>query len=123
MLISLETVEIGQMDGGNEDDRGLLESRMLADDLGQFESVDLRHADIHQHGGNVHLQQFLQRLLGGRRLDQVLPQFGEDRLVAEQFARLIIDHQDVHFFVDAHQSVCHSRGNVNRCVLCTLKCS
>ncbi len=56
MLVSLETVQIGQMDGRDEDDCGLLKARMLANDLGEFKAVDLGHAHIHQHDGDVGLQ-------------------------------------------------------------------
>src|SRR5580700_379786 len=35
MLVSLEPIEVGQMYGGDEDDRCFLEPRMLANNLGQ----------------------------------------------------------------------------------------
>ena len=102
VLVALEAVEVGQMHGRNEDDCGFLKARMLANHLGEFESVDLRHAHIHQHDGDIGFEQFLESFLGGSRLDQVLSQFGQDGLIAEQFARLVVDHENVHFFVDAH---------------------
>ena len=39
----------------------------------------------------------LQRLPCGRRLDQVLAELRQDRLVGEQLRRLIVDEQDVDF--------------------------
>src|SRR6202140_447147 len=93
------------MDGGNEDDGRLLKTWMLADDLSQFKAVHLRHAYIHQYDGDIGLKQLLKGFFGGRRLDEVLSQVGQNGFIGEQFARLIIDHQDVYFFVDAHHSV------------------
>ena len=102
MLVSLEAVEIGQMHGGDEDDRCLLKARMLADDFGELKPVDLGHAHIHQYDSNVDLEQLLQSVLGRRRLDQVLAQVGENGVIAEQFARLVVHHQNVYFFVHVH---------------------
>ena len=56
-LVAFQAVEIGEMHGGNEDDGGLLKARMLANHVGQLETVELRHADVHQHDGDVGLQQ------------------------------------------------------------------
>jgi hypothetical protein len=57
------------MDGGDEDDRGVLEARMLADHGSELEAVELRHADVHQDDGDLLLEQILQRLAGGGGLD------------------------------------------------------
>src|SRR5262249_29602664 len=105
MLVSLEPVDIGEMNGGNKNDRRLLKTRMLPDDLGKFEAVDLRHADIHQDGRYVSLQQLLKRVLGRVCLDQVFAEFSEDGLIAEQFARLVVDHQNVYFVVGLHRLI------------------
>ena len=40
-FISLQTVEIGQMDGRDGDDRDLLEARMLPNHCGQVEAVEI----------------------------------------------------------------------------------
>ena len=56
MLVSLEAVEVCQMHGGNEDDCCFLKAGMLADDLGEFKTVYLRHAHIHQYDGDVILK-------------------------------------------------------------------
>ena len=52
-LVALDAVQIGEVDGGDEDDGGLLEARMLAHHLRQLEAIDLRHADVHQHDGDI----------------------------------------------------------------------
>ena len=44
---------------------------------------------------DVGLQQLIQRLPPRRRLDKVLPKVRQDRLVGEEFGRLVIHHQDV----------------------------
>ena len=56
-----------EMDRRDEDDRGLLEARMLADHRGELEAVELRHADVDQDDGDVVLEQMLQRLAGRTR--------------------------------------------------------
>ena len=102
MLVALETVNVGEVNRRDENNCRLLEARMLPDDLGKFEAVDLRHADIHQHGRHVHLEKLFERILGGCRLDKVLVEFAEDGLIAEQFARLVVHHQDIYFVVGLH---------------------
>ena len=61
-LVSLEPVQIGEMHAGNKNDRGLLKAGMLPNHVGQLEAVELRHADVHQHDGDIVLQQVFQRL-------------------------------------------------------------
>ena len=95
--IALNLVGIGEVNAGDEDDRGLLEARMLPDDVCQFKAIQLRHAHVHQHDGDVGLQKNVERLAGRRRLDEILAQFGENHLVAEKLGRLVVDHQDVDF--------------------------
>src|SRR5690242_8483735 len=41
------------------------------------------------------LQELLQRFAGGVGLDKVFAEIAENGLIAEQFARLIVHHQDV----------------------------
>ena len=75
---------------------------MLANHAGQLESVDLRHADIHEHDGYIGFQKVFERLFSGSRLYEVLIQFAEDGLIAQEFGRLIIHHQDVHPIFRTH---------------------
>src|SRR6202021_931284 len=105
VLVSLEAGEVGQMHGRHENDGCFLEARMLPDDLSEFKAVDLRHADIHQYDGNIGFEQFLESVLGRGGLDQVLSQIGEHSLIAEQFASLIVDHENVHCLVCGHHSL------------------
>ena len=102
MLVALQAIQIGEVDGGDEDDCRLLETRMLPYQFGQFEAVDFRHADVHQHRRNVKLQKLLESVLGRRCLDQIFVKFGKNGFIAEQLPRLIIDHQDVHPIVRRH---------------------
>ena len=69
MLVALEAVEVGQMHSGNEDDGCFLKARMLADDLGEFEAVDLWHAYIHQYDSYISFEELLESLLGRCGLD------------------------------------------------------
>ena len=75
---------------------------MLADHRGQLEAVEIGHADIDQHHRDIVFQQLLERFVGRAGLDQILPELAEDRLIAEQLARLIIDQQDIDLFLVAH---------------------
>ena len=83
------------MHRGDKNDCSFLKARVLANHLRQFKAIKLRHADIHQHDGDIVLQQMLQRLAPGSGLDQILAQFPEYDLVAEQLRRLIVHHEDV----------------------------
>src|SRR5258708_6198521 len=102
VTVSFQAVEIRQMNGGNKDDGGFLKARMLADHLGKFKAVDLGHAYIHQYDSYIGFEQFLERILGRRCLDQILSKVVQDRFIAEQLARLVVDHENVHSFVGAH---------------------
>ena len=56
-LVAAQPIDVGQQDRRDEDDRRLLEARMLADHRGELEAVELRHADVDQHDGDLVLQQ------------------------------------------------------------------
>src|SRR5580704_17869516 len=85
------------MNSGDEDDGRFLVARMLPDHIGQIESVHVRHADVHEHDGDVVPKKQIEGLAAGVGLDQILPQLRQDRFVAEQLTGLIVDHQDVYF--------------------------
>ena len=70
-LVALDAIRIGEVDGGDEDDRGLLEARVAVHHVRQLEAIDLRHADVHQHDRDVVAEQLLHRLAGRPGLDQV----------------------------------------------------
>ena len=83
------------MHRGDEDDRRLLEARMPVDHGGGLEAVHVRHVDVEQDGGELALHQPRERLPARARLDEVEPEVAEDRVVAEQARRLVVDQQDV----------------------------
>ena len=58
-LVAAQPIDVGQLDGRDEDDRGLLKARMLADHRRELEAVELRHADVDQNDGDVVLEQKL----------------------------------------------------------------
>src|SRR5262249_36794405 len=82
-FIGAQAIDVGQMDGGNEDDRGALKARVLADHRRQLEAVELGHAHVHEDDGNVMLEEVFERLFGRGGLDQPLAKLREDRLVAQ----------------------------------------
>src|SRR5207245_2386958 len=96
-------IGICEVNPGNKDDCSLLESRMLPDYVGQFKSIKLRHTHVHEHNRDVILQQDIECFTGRSCLDQIFAQVREDDLVAQEFGRLIIDHQDVDLSVCVHQ--------------------
>src|SRR5262249_36947325 len=103
-LVPSQTVLVGQVDGRNEDDCGLLKSRMLAYGTRQLEVVHARHADISENDRDIVLQQLSQGFLPGARLDEVLSQFAEHRFVRKQLCRLVIDQQDVDPVIHSHSA-------------------
>ena len=66
-FVAAQAVDVGQQNRGDEDQRGLLEARMVADHRGKLETVDVRHVDIDEDDGDVVLQQQLKRLRGVAR--------------------------------------------------------
>ena len=102
-LIAFEPVDIGQVHGRNKNDRRLFKARVLPDDVGQFEPVELRHANVHENHGNIAFQQDLHRLSARIGPNEVFVQFVEYGLVTEQLGRLVIHHQDVNFVVCAQR--------------------
>ena len=87
------------MHAGNEDDGSLTKPRMLTNHLGELKPVYVRHADVHQHHGDIMLEQMFERLAPGVRLNKVLSQWTENSLVAQQFPRLVINHENVDLLV------------------------
>src|SRR5581483_7075886 len=84
MLVALQAIQVGEMDGGDKNYCGLLETWMLPHQFGQFEAVDFWHADIHQHRRNINLKKLLEGVLRRRGLDKIFSELGKNGLVAEQ---------------------------------------
>src|SRR5262249_36593710 len=94
-LISANAVNIRHVNAGNENDRGVLIPRMLANQIGQLKTVDVRHADVQQNDGDVFLQQMIKSLAPGACLDEVFVQAAQNCLVAQELRRLVVDHQNI----------------------------
>ena len=103
-LIGAQAIDVRQMDGRDEDDRGALEPRMLADHRRQLEAVELRHAHVDEDDRNLLLEQVFQRFLGRSGFDQPLVQPGEDGLIAQELGRLVVDQQDIDLVVRGHRA-------------------
>ena len=71
-LVTAQTINVGQQDGGNENERCLLEAGMIADHRGQLEAVDVRHIDVDENDSDVILQEQLERFRSIARAQQVL---------------------------------------------------
>ena len=93
--VAAQAIHVGEMHRGDEDDRRLLKPRMLPDHGRELEAVELRHAHVDQHDGDLALEQLLERLARRARLDQVLAELLEHHLVAQELGRLVVDQQDV----------------------------
>ena len=96
-LIAAQPVDVGQMDGRDENDRCLAEPRMLADHRGELKAVEFRHADVDENDGDVVLEQELQGFARRRRLDEIFAELAEDHLVGEELVGLIVHQEDVDF--------------------------
>ncbi len=90
-----QEIAFAEMNGGDEDDGGLLEARMLPDHLGQFKAVQLRHADIHQDDRDVGFQQERQCILGRGHRDQPLAQLRQHHLIAQQLGGLVVHQKHI----------------------------
>ena len=71
-FVAAQSIDVGQQNGGDEDQRGLLEARMIADHRRELETVDVRHVDVDENDGDVVLEQQLERLRGVAGAQQVL---------------------------------------------------
>jgi hypothetical protein len=67
--VPFDTIGVGQRDGGNKNDSGLLKARMIADHPSEFKTVELRHADIAENNSDVLLEKLLESLSGGPGFD------------------------------------------------------
>src|SRR5262249_60544339 len=103
--LTVQDVVIGESYSGDENDGCALISGVLADHLRHLETINLRHAHIHQHDGDIVLQKLFKCSARGAGLEQVFAQLCEDCLVAKQLAGLVIHHQDVDFGFWCHDLV------------------
>src|SRR6202035_1918245 len=62
VAVPFHTIWVGQRDGGNKDDCGVLKARMIADHPSEFKTVELRHADIAQNDSDVLFEKMLEGL-------------------------------------------------------------
>ena len=63
-LVPTQAINVGQQDGGNENQCRFLEARMIADHRRQLKTIDVRHVDVDENDRDVTLQQQLERLGG-----------------------------------------------------------
>ena len=61
-LVSLQPVQVGEVDGRDEDDGGLAEPWMLANHVGQLEAIEFGHTYVHQHDGDVGFEEMFKGL-------------------------------------------------------------
>ena len=94
-LVAAQLIRFGHHHRRDENDGGGLESRVLANHRRELEAVQIRHAHIDEDQGHFVLEQHLEGLARGGRLDEVLADLGQDDFVAQQLGVLIIDQQDI----------------------------
>src|SRR6185295_651766 len=83
-LIGAQTVDVGQVNGRNKDDRRVLEAGMLADHGGQLETVEIGHADVDENDRDILLEQVSQCFLSTVGLDEIFAQAVQNRFVAQK---------------------------------------
>src|SRR5665647_451616 len=94
---------------------------MPADHLGELETVEIGHADIDKHNGDVGLQQRAERFARRIGFDQVLAQLAEDHLVAQELRGLVVNEQNVDWLASTHRcgpsdaATCAARPAAARC--------
>jgi hypothetical protein len=87
VAVPFDTIGVGQRDGGDKNDCGLLKARMIADHPSEFKTVELRHADIAQNDSDVLFEKMLERLSGGPGFDQVFSEALQGGKSDEAFRR------------------------------------
>src|SRR6202020_976077 len=98
-FIAAETVDVGNLNRGNENHRGFLEARMLADHGRECEAVELGHADVDENNGDFVLEEIFQGLAARGRHHKVFAKLFEDNLIGEQLGWLIVNQKDVYLFL------------------------
>ena len=94
---------------------------MLADHGGEFEAVELGHADVDQDDRDVVLEQIFQRFAAGGRDDEVFAEFLQNDLIGEQLCRLVVNQKNVDLLVVHH--VFAPINDVATCVSRASNCS
>ena len=111
-LVALEDLALVALEGGQEDDRGVLRAVALADQRGRLEAVQARHLDVHQDHGEVGVEDAHQRLLAGAGAHQVQAHAAEDGLQGEQVVRLVVHQQDGGLALGLHALSSPGRGPI-----------
>ena len=73
-----------------------------ADPLGRLEAVQAVHLHVEQDHGEVVVLASAQGFCAGMGFHQVVAEVVKNRIEGKKVGRLIIDHQDIDFFVHAH---------------------
>ena len=89
-FVAFEPIQVRGAPGGDENDRCLAESRVLAEQRGGLEAVHLRHHDVQQHQRDRVLEQTLQGLPARTGHEDVLAQRVQHRLVRQQFSGVVV---------------------------------
>ena len=94
---------------------------MLADHGGEFEPVELRHADVDQDNRDFVLEQEFERFTAGGRDDEVFTELLQDDFIGKQLGRLIVHQKDVYLFMVHHraQRCSHMRMASSSCSVLT----
>ena len=98
-FIAAQSIQVGNLNRGNEDHRGFLEARVFADHRGQLEAVELGHADVDQNHGNFVLEEIFQGFASRGRHHEIFAKLLENDLIGEQLGRLIVHQKDVYLFL------------------------
>ena len=98
-FVAAEAVQIGNLDGGDENHRGFLETRMFTDHGRELETVELGHADVDQNHGNFVLEQIFQGFSSRSRYHEIFAKLLENNLISEQLGWLIVNQKDVYLFL------------------------
>src|SRR5580765_8933406 len=85
------------MNGGDKNNSRFLKAGMLPDQVCKLKTVEFRHAYVHQDHGDVRSQKTIERFAAGMRLEEVFAEATKNYFVAEQFPRLIVNHQNVYW--------------------------
>ena len=104
-LIAAQMVNFRKMYRGDENDRDLLEPRVLSDQRCKLKAIELRHADIDEDDRNLILEKLLQRFFSRHRLDEIVTQRLQDHLIGEQLRWLIVYQEDVDLVLGGHSDI------------------
>src|SRR5512138_562683 len=92
-FVTLQVIELRNMNTCDEDDRNALQARMLPNEPGKLESVHFGHMNVENEHGKLFFEQPLKGIFARACAHTVEFESAQYRFVSQQASRLVVDEQ------------------------------